>query len=190
MLCRFQMMPTAYCFAQVSHTTHGPHENICHHSRSSCAVPLPNDAHCLLLCPGTMHCSRGKLKHLHNVEMHCYCPQMFLSLNFQCRDDVSEFKLAVLGLKRAIYHVQVYVITAGLIALSCSILLAVWLCWRLGRSCHVNVIKMVQKPGHIACALLTCLLTPACPHPTSPYHTSPRIASPHLSLPRLTSPRL
>ena len=56
-LCRFQMMPTAYCFAQVSHTTHGPHENICHHSRSSYAVPLPNDAHCLLLCPGTMHCS-------------------------------------------------------------------------------------------------------------------------------------
>ncbi len=27
------------------------------------------------------------LKHLHNVEMRFYCPQMFASLDFQCRDD-------------------------------------------------------------------------------------------------------
>jgi len=31
-------------------------------------------------------------KHLHNVEMRFYCPQTFLSLDFQCRDDVSESK--------------------------------------------------------------------------------------------------
>jgi len=32
----------------------------------------------------------GGLKHLHNVETHFYCPQAFLSLDFQFRDDVSE----------------------------------------------------------------------------------------------------
>ncbi len=32
------------------------------------------------------------LKHLHNVEPRFYCPQTFLSLDFQCRDDVSELK--------------------------------------------------------------------------------------------------
>ena len=32
------------------------------------------------------------LKHLHNVEMRFHCPQAFLSLDFQCRDDVSELK--------------------------------------------------------------------------------------------------
>ncbi len=32
------------------------------------------------------------LKHLHNVETRFYCPQAFLSLDFQCRDDVSELK--------------------------------------------------------------------------------------------------
>ena len=32
------------------------------------------------------------LKHLHNVEMRFYRPQAFLSLDFQCRDDVSETK--------------------------------------------------------------------------------------------------
>ncbi len=30
------------------------------------------------------------LKHLHNAETRFYCPQTFLSLDFQCRDDVSE----------------------------------------------------------------------------------------------------
>ena len=34
----------------------------------------------------------GHLKHLHNVETRFYCPQTFLSLDFQCRDDVSELK--------------------------------------------------------------------------------------------------
>jgi len=33
-----------------------------------------------------------ELKHLHNVETHLYCPQTFLYLDFQCRDDVSEWK--------------------------------------------------------------------------------------------------
>ncbi len=32
------------------------------------------------------------LKHLPNVETRFYCPQTFLSLDFQCRDDVSELK--------------------------------------------------------------------------------------------------
>ena len=32
------------------------------------------------------------LKHHHNVETRFYCPQAFLSLDFQCRDDVSELK--------------------------------------------------------------------------------------------------
>ena len=31
-------------------------------------------------------------KHLHNVETRFYCPQTFLYLDFQCRDDVSELK--------------------------------------------------------------------------------------------------
>ncbi len=32
------------------------------------------------------------IKHLHNVETRFYCPQTFLHLDFQCRDDVSELK--------------------------------------------------------------------------------------------------
>ena len=34
----------------------------------------------------------GEFKHLHNVEMCFFSPQTFLSLDFQCRDDVSELK--------------------------------------------------------------------------------------------------
>ena len=30
------------------------------------------------------------LRHIHNVETQVHCPQMFLSLDFQCRDAVSE----------------------------------------------------------------------------------------------------
>ena len=36
------------------------------------------------LCPG--------VKHLHNVDTQLYCPPTFLSLDFQCSDDVSELK--------------------------------------------------------------------------------------------------
>ena len=32
------------------------------------------------------------LKHLPNVETHLCCPQAFLSLDFQCRDDGSKLK--------------------------------------------------------------------------------------------------
>jgi hypothetical protein len=32
------------------------------------------------------------LKHLHSVETRFYCLQTFLSPDFQCRGDVSEFK--------------------------------------------------------------------------------------------------
>lgn len=31
-------------------------------------------------------------QHLPNVELHSYCPQMFLYLDFQSRDDVSDSK--------------------------------------------------------------------------------------------------
>ena len=32
------------------------------------------------------------LKHPQNIEARSCCPQTFLSLDFQCRDDVSELK--------------------------------------------------------------------------------------------------
>ncbi len=32
------------------------------------------------------------LKHLHNVETRFFCPQTFLSLDYQCRDGVSELE--------------------------------------------------------------------------------------------------
>ena len=35
------------------------------------------------------------LNHVHNVEKRFYCPQTFLSLNLQCRDDVSELKFGI-----------------------------------------------------------------------------------------------
>ena len=35
---------------------------------------------------------RTMLKHLHNVETRFYCPQTSLSLDFQCRADISEIK--------------------------------------------------------------------------------------------------
>ncbi len=41
------------------------------------------------------------LKHLPNVETRFYCPQALLSVDFQCRDDASEWKIDDLGLKRA-----------------------------------------------------------------------------------------
>ncbi len=44
------------------------------------------------------------LKHLPNVETRFYCPQAFLTLDFQCRDAVSEFKTDVLGLKELFVH--------------------------------------------------------------------------------------
>ena len=33
---------------------------------------------------------QGALKHLHKVEMRCYCPQTFLSVHFQRGVDISE----------------------------------------------------------------------------------------------------
>ena len=33
-----------------------------------------------------------QLRHLHNVDMRFHCPQTFLSVDLQCRDDVSELK--------------------------------------------------------------------------------------------------
>ncbi len=34
----------------------------------------------------------SNLTHLSTVETRFYCPQAFLSLDFQCRDDISELK--------------------------------------------------------------------------------------------------
>ncbi len=39
---------------------------------------------------GEPHASQAMLKHLPNVETRFYCPQAFLSLDFQCRDDIFE----------------------------------------------------------------------------------------------------
>jgi len=50
----------------------------------------PNYGHSLLL--HTDKITFKVLKHLPNVETHFYSPQPFLSLDFLCRDDVSEFK--------------------------------------------------------------------------------------------------
>ena len=40
--------------------------------------------------------------HLSNVERRFYCPQAFPSLDFQCRDDISEFKIDGLGSRRSV----------------------------------------------------------------------------------------
>ena len=47
------------------------------------------------------HCGL-ELKHVPNAEKSFYCPQAFLSLDFQHTDDSSEFFINVLGLKRAV----------------------------------------------------------------------------------------
>ena len=39
-----------------------------------------------------LDCLGSPLRHFHNVETRFYCPQPFLSVNFQCRDDVSELR--------------------------------------------------------------------------------------------------
>lgn len=53
------------------------------------AAALVNALHLFKLI---MHFTVQELKHLQNVKLHLYCPQMFLSLDFQCMDDVSELK--------------------------------------------------------------------------------------------------
>ena len=61
------------------------------HALSTCLQPQN-----LLLSTGveqrqnSLSCSF--LSHLHNVETRFYCPQAFLSLDFQYKDDVSEVK--------------------------------------------------------------------------------------------------
>ncbi len=37
-------------------------------------------------------CVVAELKHLRNVETWFFCPQTFLNLDFQCRDDVCELE--------------------------------------------------------------------------------------------------
>jgi len=36
--------------------------------------------------------AQAELKHIYNVEPHFFCPQTFLSLDFQSSNDVSELK--------------------------------------------------------------------------------------------------
>ncbi len=42
--------------------------------------------------PNTEWLDVSRLQHLRNVETRFYCPQAFLSSDFQCRDDISVFK--------------------------------------------------------------------------------------------------
>jgi len=51
-----------------------------------------------------LHPSYEASKHLHNVEMRFYCPQMFLRLDFQRVDDISELRKTFHHLKRADSH--------------------------------------------------------------------------------------
>ena len=44
------------------------------------------------------------LKHLLNVETRFYCPQAFLTTNFQCADDVSESKYTLRDHKELAHH--------------------------------------------------------------------------------------
>ena len=55
------------------------------------------------VCPlGQILCSnKVNLEHLHSVETHFYCPQTFLSLDSQCRDEVSELKLRRIGIEKS-----------------------------------------------------------------------------------------
>jgi len=48
--------------------------------------------HALSLLPVSVPAMSGDLKHLHSVDTHLDCPQTFLGLGFQCRDDISELK--------------------------------------------------------------------------------------------------
>ena len=50
--------------------------------------------------------STGYLKHLPNVELCLYYPQVFLCLDFHDMDDVSKRKSDVLGLERAHLHMH------------------------------------------------------------------------------------
>ena len=58
----------------------------CFHPNSCCSAASPH----LLLA--THDVASGHPNHLHNVSTRFHCPQTFLSLDFQCRDDVSESK--------------------------------------------------------------------------------------------------
>ena len=51
---------------------------------------------------------KPKPKHLHNVETRVYCPQMFLSFEFQCRDGVSELYYTFWDCKEQKCTVQAY----------------------------------------------------------------------------------
>ena len=53
------------------------------------------------------------LKHLHNVETRYYCSQTFLSLDYQCRDDISETKYMFWDRKEPIVRCAVVSIACG-----------------------------------------------------------------------------
>ena len=42
--------------------------------------------------PNTEWLDVSRLQHLHDVETRRYCPRAFLSLDLQCRDDISVLK--------------------------------------------------------------------------------------------------
>ncbi len=59
------------------------------HLNAHCHCPY-HVCHCDQEPPTPPFVLSMQLKHLHNVEKRLYCPQTFLCLDFQCRDDVYE----------------------------------------------------------------------------------------------------
>ena len=79
----------------------------CHHSGLCFLIAAIRDDG-ISCCEGrdsgiTPGCEQGEnvavLKHLHNAETHFSCPQTSLSLDLQCRDDISELKYTFRGSK-------------------------------------------------------------------------------------------
>ncbi len=54
--------------------------------------PHALDNHVPALCGPLQASHHQALKHFHNVKARVYCPHTFLSLDFWCRDDVSELE--------------------------------------------------------------------------------------------------
>ncbi len=51
-------------------------------------------------------CFLSFLKHLHNAETRFYCPQAFLILDVQCKDNVCELKYTHIGIGKAFCTLQ------------------------------------------------------------------------------------
>jgi len=88
------------------------------------------------------------LKHLPNVETRFYCPQAFLSLDFQSRDDVS-------GLKRAVCLPEAAVSKIIIISLCLSVRLSIWQWQPLNWSSYSNrLLGCLETPTMYTCSIL------------------------------------